>query len=317
LALDECEVAAPRFVLKRLRLERDWVMQATQDHHWRAISVWQHGLLDRLPKGIDHGIISCTADQEGYAILMHNVSHNLLRDDIPLSVDKHKFILESLATIHAAFWMNSELLKAKYHLCQPEDFFTHTSPEKARKIQETNPSPVLKFIIEGHRLLPNFVDASLAQVLNNLVLDSSMLCQKLTCYPYTLIHSDIRRANLGINREGQKSLIVFDWARPTATVPGVDLIYYLFSISLAHLPITIEASIEVYKHHLANQLGNRFEESWWKPQLELSILGVLATMGCFKAYFATYGETQEHRRQDREMLEFWADWAIHGAKMLP
>lgn len=316
LSVDDCKEAIPRYVFKRMRRDHDWVMQATEDDNWRAISIWQHGLLDHLPEGIDHGIIGCTADKEGYAILMHNVSHTLLRDDISVSAEDHKFILESMATFHAVFWENSELLETKYNLCKPEGFFSHTSPVKARQMKETNSSIVLEFIIEGRLQLQNFIDSSLVKVLNNLVVAPTLFCKKLTNYPYTLVHSDIRRANLGISREAQQSLIMLDWARPTATVPAVDLIYYLFSISLAHMPISIEASIELYKHHLAKRLGNRFAETWWKPQLELSILGVFATMGCFKAYFAANSESEDNRKQDQANLEYWADRAIKGVEIL-
>lgn len=316
LSVDDCRVAKPRYILKRMRRNYDWVMQATSDHNWRAISVWQYGLLDLLPEKIDHGIIGCTVDNDGYAILMRNVADTLLRDDIPISVDEHKFILESMATFHATFWQNGELQNAKYNLCKPEDFFSHTSPSKARKMRKNIPSIVLEFIIDGHRQLPNFVETSLAEILHNLVLDPTLICQKISCFPHTLIHSDIRRANLGIERGGRPNLVILDWTRPTVTVPGVDLVYYLFTNFLAHMPISIQDSIEFYRRHLARRLGDRFSENWWKPQLELSILGIFAMMGCFNAYFAVNAESKDERRHHRENLEFWSGRAIKGVELL-
>lgn len=316
LAIDGCEAETPQYMFKRLRKEHDWVMTATDDRNWRAILVWSHGLLDRLPGEIEHGIIGCTIDEDGYAILMHNLSRTLLRDDISISLDDHKFILRSIAKFHATFWNSTEILESKYNLCKPENFFTHTSPEKAGLMKNSYPAFIQEMIIEGHKQIGKFIDSDLAAVFHKLVRDSSQLCNKLSAYPYTLVHSDIRRANLGILREEKEKLVMLDWARPTVTAPGVDLIYYLQSLNLIHLPISIQDSIEIYKQSLADLLGQQFDESWWKPQLELSILGVVATMGCFTAYFAANSESVDQRRDEIAQLEFWADQAVKGMKRL-
>jgi hypothetical protein len=63
LTVDDCRIERPCYIIKRLRKEQDWVMLATEDHHWRTISIWQQGLLDRLPEGINHGIIACSKDE--------------------------------------------------------------------------------------------------------------------------------------------------------------------------------------------------------------------------------------------------------------
>ena len=49
----------PQYILKKLARDQDWVMQTTDDRHWRTVSIWQNGLLDSLPEEIDHAIIAC------------------------------------------------------------------------------------------------------------------------------------------------------------------------------------------------------------------------------------------------------------------
>lgn len=316
LGVNGCNGEEPRYIIKRLRRDKDWVMAATDDRHWRSITVWQLGLLDHLPEEIAHGVIACSADEDGYAILMHNVSQDLLPEDQPVSETDNAFILKAMAALHAAFWENSLLENHKLNLCKPEDFFTHTSPEKARQIAQTNPSFVLEMIIEGRRLIPKFVDADIAELMNDLVHDPAPLCTALARYPQTLVHSDVRKANLGLEHGKHPRLIMLDWARQTPTVPAVDLVYYLVTSSSAQLPISFEQSIDFYKQRLVQRLGDRFDESWWRPQLELSLLGTFSTMACFKAWFAEHSDDELSRMRDKADLEWWAEQARLGSKWL-
>jgi hypothetical protein len=314
LGVNDCNGDQPQYIIKRLRKEKDWVMAATNDNHWRSITVWQQGLLDRLPEEIAHGVIACSVDEDGYAILMHNVSKDLLAEDQPIAETDNAFILEAMAALHAAFWENSLLDNHMLNLCKPEDFFTHTSPEKARQIAQTNPSFVLEMIIEGRRLVPKFVDAEIAGLMHDLVHDPTPLCRALAGYPQTLVHSDGRMANLGLERGRRPRLIMLDWARQTRTVPAVDLAYYLVTSSSSQFPISFEQSIDLYKQQLAQRLGDRFDEAWWQPQLELSLIGTISTMACFKAWMAEHADDATTRIQARADLQYWADQAQEGIK---
>jgi hypothetical protein len=316
LGVNGCNGDQPRYIIKRLRRNKDWVMAATNDHNWRSITVWQQGLLDRLPEEITHGIIACSVDEEGFAILMHNVSQNLLPEDKPLSETDNVFILDAMAALHAAFWQDSLLGNQKLNLCKPKDFFSHTSPVIAREIAEKNPSFVLEMIVEGRRLIPKFVDADIAELMNDLVHDPTPLCTALAHYPQTLVHSDVRVANLGLVRGERPRLIMLDWARQTRTVPAVDLIYFLVTSSSTQFPISFEQSIDLYKQHLAQRLGDRFDESWWQPQLKLSLLGTFSTMACFKAWGAEHAEDETYRMSERADLQWWAEQARLGIKWL-
>jgi hypothetical protein len=316
LGVSGCNGEQPLYVIKRLRRDKDWVMEATNDDHWRAITIWQQGLLDRLPEEIAHGVIACAVDEDGYAILMHNVSQDLLPEGSPLLETDHAFVLEAMAALHAAFWEDSLLDKQEFSLCKPEDFFTHTSPVKARHMAQTNSSFVLEMIIEGRRLVPKYVDADIAELMHRLVHDPMPLCAALARFPQTLVHSDVRMANLGLERGRRPRLIMLDWARQTRTVPAVDLAYYLVTSSSSQVPISFEHSIDLYKQQLAQRLGDRFDESWWQPQLELSLLGTFATMACFKAWGAEHAGEEADRMSDRADLQWWADRTQIGARLL-
>ncbi len=316
LGVNGCNGEQPDYIIKRMRGDKDWVMAATNDTNWRSIAVWQQGLLDRLPAEIDHGIIACAVDEDGYAILMHNVSGALLPEDKPLTERNNAFVLEAMAALHTAFWEDSVLNDVKLNLCTPEDFFTHTSPEKASRIAQTNPSFVLDMIIEGRRLIPKFVDADIAELMHDLVHDPEPLCAALIHYPQTLVHTDVRLANLGLMQGKHPRLIMLDWARQTKTVPAVDLVYYLVSGNSSRFPISFEESINLYKQQLARRLGDRFDDSWWQPQLEISLLGTFSTMACFMAWGAEHSDDEFYRNQDRLDLQWWAEQARLGIRWL-
>ena len=291
-------------------------MAATDDRYWRAITVWQQGLLDRLPGEIDHGIIACTVDEDGYAILMHNVSLALLPEHRQLSEADNVFILEAMAAFHATFWHDNVLDNPALNLCTPEDFFTHTAPQKIRSMAQTNPSPVLEIISHGRQLIPRHLDTDVADLLLSLADDPSPLCDALTHFPQTLVHGDWRLANFGLSQGKKRKLVLLDWARPLQTVPAAELAYYLVT-SWHVLPTSHEQTIAIYKQYLADRLDGQFDEYWWQPQLELSLLGAFATMACFTVWgLVHHWDDEEARKRTQEELRWWSEQARIGARWL-
>jgi hypothetical protein len=304
----------PPYVLKRMVSEQDWVMQMTDDRHWRAVTIWQHGLLDQLPEQIDHATIACTIDGDGYAFLMRNVTHALLDDRASLSEADGEFSLDAMAALHASFWNNPVVDNPVLNLCSPEHLFTHTAPGKIRQISANKPAPIYDMILEGWRSLPAFVDPDVLELLLGLSRDPLPLCKALLRYPQTLVHGDWRIANFGIERGENHRLVLLDWARPTVTAPTVDLAYYLVTGG-EELPGSKEAAIASYRQHLARRLGRRFAEPWL-PMLELSLLSALLMIGCFKSFFAAHAEDETDRARRQADLRWWSDQARAGARWL-
>ena len=315
LAVEIDDAEYPHFVLKRMVRERDWVMQMTEDQHWRAVAIWQYGLLDNLPEEIDHAIIACAIDGDGYAFLMRNVTHALLGEGNSLSEADNEFNLNAMAALHATFWGDAALHNPILNLCSPENLFTHTAPEKINRIAPDNPAPVFDMMQEGWRLLPTFVDEDVVDLLLALARDPQPLCNAFLDYPQTLVHGDWRTDNFGIEHGDTTRLVLLDWARPTLTVPTVDLAYYLVT-SWADLPISKESTIDLYRQYLVRHLGRRFNESWWQPMLELSLLSAFLMIGCFKAWSIAHTEDEELRMERQADLIWWSERVQIGAKWL-
>jgi hypothetical protein len=315
LALETDPVAEPGYVVKRMVQEQDWVMQTTDDRHWRAIAIWQHGVLDRLPAEIDHAIIACAVDGAGRAILLRDVSHALMPDGTPRSSEDTARVLDAMAALHAAFWDDDVLCNPALQLCCQRRLFTHTSPDTITPIAARSTAPVLGMIREGWGLLPRLVDADVVELIRELAHDPGPLCTALERYPHTLVHGDWRPANLGIERGEQRRLILLDWQRPTATVPGADLAYFL-AFTANSRSLSREAAIDLYKQRLADRLGARFDLAWWQPQFELSCLGTFVLLGCLQAWFAVHTADADRHRQDRAELAWWSEMVRAGARWL-
>ena len=130
-----------RLVLKRIVRQTDWNMQATNDYACRSVALWQHGLLDRLRPTVDHAILACARDGDGWAILMRDVSPNLMGREA-WSEAEIKYFLDALVTIHATFWDAPELSNPAIGLCDTTTMIQALSVETARRLpSDTSSAP--------------------------------------------------------------------------------------------------------------------------------------------------------------------------------
>ncbi len=304
----------PRYVIKRVSREWDWIMHATGDRYGRTTSLWQHGILDRLPKEIEHTVVTCATDGAGRAILMRDVRETLLTgDEQSISEKDHELILDAMAALHAAFWEDPALDNPALNLCTPEQIFSWTSQERARQVLTVCPHEVLEWPIEGWNLLPEYVEADVADLLRSLARDPGPLCHVLARFPRTLVHSDMRGANLGVVHGEPPRLILLDWMLASATIPTFDLARYLLE---CQFPSDKEAAIDFYKQRLAQHLGDRFDESWWQPLLELGLLAGFLMMAGFKAWLGTYDNDEECRIRHRAVFPWCSEYAEAWTKWL-
>ena len=127
-------------------------------------------------------------------------------------------------------------------------------------------------IREGWPSFLALIAPDVAALLRRLLADPTPLCAAMARYPQTVLHGDPRCANIGIAPSPRPRVVLLDWHFVGPGVPAVDLAYYLASIR-SRAPVPNEPIISWYRERLAQRLGSRFEEQWWLPQLELSLLG--------------------------------------------
>jgi hypothetical protein len=322
VALETNGGRGPRLVVKQTSPEWDWIARATADERGREAVVWAMGLLDRLPPEIVHPVVACAHDGAGWAILMRDVSAALIPESIWTSGERisradHRRYLDAFAALHATFWRETPATPdLEDALCSPPHLYTSLSPETGR-IEANHPNPVVREIREGWELFWPLVEPDVAVLLQGLLRDPAPLCNALARYPQTLVHGDLRSANLGMLRTGRTRprVVLLDWHFVGRSVPATDLAWYL-ALFGPLMPETKHASIAWYRECLHRRLGNDFDHTWWQPQLELSLLGLLVRMGWSFGCLLTLPEYAGYHTWAREELAWWSAQARTGARWL-
>jgi len=315
LTIETNEGNGPRFILKRISMDWDWQMRATNDHSCRAVALWERGVLDRLPPEIDHSIVACARDGEGWAILMRDVSPWLL-PYAPIHKLHNELFLDAMAALHTVFFDDPTLTNPDLNLCNPYHVYTVFSPQTGQREMRCG-DEVPKRILEGWELVKTKLPSDVTGIVLPLVDDPTPLGDALARYPFTLVHGDWRHANQGFFPEGDKQRsILLDWQLATAGAPAIDIARYLGTNS-ALFPVSKEACIRHYRKRLEFRLGSRFDESWWRPQLELGLLGGFVQDGWAITLKASRWEITAHQRDHWQAdLHWWAEQVRTGARWL-
>jgi hypothetical protein len=305
-----------RYVVKRISQEWDWIMRATDDRHGREVVLWQYGLLDQLPQELAHAVVACAVDGPGWAILLRDVSAALVLSYYePIPREDNARFLDALAALHATFWDGRHGAGGAPGLCSLWHRCTWPSPQTGRR--EAGSSDELPpLLLEGWETLKKMIDPDVADVVYDLLDNPQPLCDVLGRYPQTLVHGDARRANLGVLQEEPPRVVCLDWQLAGLAPPCVDLAWYLADNELI-LPVPKDVAVACYRDNLACRLGSSFDEQWWEPQLELSLLAGFLQHGWRQAVDATLpDESYAARTFWRSELAWWSRHIRSAAEWL-
>ena len=299
-----------RYVLKRMALTQDWIMQRSDDSQCRSVRIWQYGLLDQLKSKVDHSIIACAKDGEGWAIFMHDHSKGMFphSNDRILPTADNELILDALAAQHATFWNSCELSKPKLGLCNLPALFGPTLPVNVEHLSSGRKDILLK----GWEQLQNLVDPDVADILRILMADPQPLYEALAQLPQTLLHGDPQPKNLGVTNDRPQKAIMVDWQFAARGPATLDLAWYI----RPNLPIPLDEAIEFYRRRLEYYLEHRFDEAEWPRLLELGLLGSFLRQGCAIAWHAMYDEIEQVRAFKLTEFPWWSEKIRTAVKWL-
>ena len=137
--------------------------------------------------------------------------------------------------------------------------------------------------------------AALARVSLAVQEHPEIITGPLTATPVTFLHGDWKMGNLGTPPDGRTILI--DWAYPGSGPPCWDLCWYL-ALNRARLPEAKEATIDRFRDALERR--GVVTSSWFETQMDLCVIGMMATFGWEKAL------------GDDDELGWWERW-VHDA----
>ena len=273
-----------RLVVKRLSGE-DWIARATHDGG-REAALWTDGLLARMPREIDHAVLGAGRERTGTWLLMRDVSDELLPPDGRLTREESRRLLATFAAMHRRF--AGERIEGA---CSLEDRITITAPAKvAGQVDGVYYLP--KILTVGWEVFAAAVPEDVATAVLGAMENPEPLARELAHCAPTLIHNDLRGANLGLLPD---RAIVLDWGMAGTGPCELDFAWYLF-VNGWRIDATREQLVDDFRDLAADLHDPR--------ALELTWLAQLCWHGALLAHELVEA-SDEKRERARDELEWW------------
>jgi len=286
------------YFLKRLSPATDWIMRAMGDHVHRPYLVWRAGLMDKAPACIDHTVVAMevagTGDEAVLSVLMRDVGGCLVPPgDAQVPMAQHAGFLAHMAELAASFWgwgddIGLTTMAERLRFFAPDNIAAELTAADV-------PGPIAA-AAEGWRLLPG-LSAPLWDLARLVHERPEVVARPLSRTPRTFLQGDWKMGNLGSHPDGRT--ILLDWAYPGAGPACWDLCWYL-ALNRARLPEPKEAAIGRFRADL--EACGIATGPWWDRQLDLCLIGIMATFGWEKAL----GDAAE--------LDWWQDRVVRAAQ---
>jgi hypothetical protein len=284
------------YVLKHVAVESDWIMRVTGDPGTWFLSLWTSGVLKRLPPAVDAVVVDVFPEGGGAAILMHEVGDCLVPDgDGVVPLEQHRRFLSHLAALHATYWGWQDTLG----LLAAERRWAWFAPAPMSVEAQRLPAAVPGLAVAGWSRLPQLAPR-MADTLFVLHADLRPFLAAVATGPQTLVHGDVKFANLGSRPHG--ATIMIDWALPGRAPPTYDLAHYL-ALNSARMPESKEDAIATYRRALEFQ--GQSTSTWFDDHVALALLGHMLLLGWEKALGGPGPE-----------LDWWAAAVERGAALL-
>jgi hypothetical protein len=272
-------VGSDCYFVKQVSFGSDRVMRVSGDHVGRQYLIWQAGIMDRSPDCIDHAVVAMSLDGAGddavLTIVMRDIGGFLVRSgDAIVPAGQHAGFITHMAAMSSAFWgwedqVGLTTMAQRVRLFAPETI--------AAELTAAEVPVAIAAAAAGWGALPG--RSPLLWRLARLVHDRpEVIAGPLSQTPRTFLAVDWKMGNLGTHPDGRT--ILLDWAFPGAGPACWDLCWYL-ALNRARLPEPKEAAISRFQAALEGSgidTGN-----WWQQQLDLCMIGIMATFSWEKA----------------------------------
>ena len=272
-------VGSESFFVKQLSVSSDWIMRIAGDHVHRPYLAWRAGILDLAPDCVDHAVVAMDLVGQGddavLTIVMRDVGGSLVPPGgavVPAA--QHARFIAHMADLASAFWGCEDRIGLTT-MAQRLRFFAPDNIAAELTAAEV-PGP-LAAAAAGWPVLAER-SPLLSAVARRLHDDPGILAARLSRLPGTFLHGDWKMGNLGSHPDGRT--ILLDWTLPGAGPACWDLCWYL-ALNRARLPEQKEAAIGRFRAALEGH--GIATASWWQEQLDLCLMGIMATFGWEKA----------------------------------
>ncbi len=199
-------------------------------------------------------------------------------------------VLAALAEVHLAFWGETAS-----GLCGLEDRYHLLSPRTARRETERG-QPVGDVISRCWDAFVDFVPDEIANAVLILAERPELLAEQLASCEQTLVHGDLRLANLGL---ADDQVVLIDWGERTGFAPApVELASFLV-FDAPRLDVSRDDVIA----HFQALYGDRFDER----ALQLALIGGMVQLGPNPVLDLVLSGRDEARASAASQLSWWTE----------
>ncbi len=273
-------------VVKHLSPAWDATMRLTHDTG-RVAGLWTSGVMDRFPPVIDHAIVAVEAADDGWVLIMRDISGALLSDDRVLTQAESRRILEAASMLHRTF--RGEPLEG---LCSLTDHLSLFTPRTAAS-EHGGASPVFEWIARGWDVFPNVVPHDVAAAVHAIHERPDRLAFELDRCVTTLIHGDLWLANVGLEPD---RVVILDWGTATQAPAAFEFTTFLTG-AWSRIAATREALIDDFRAVCGDDHDER--------ALQLSFIATFAEYGWNKALDAAEHPDAAKRAREAADLAWW------------
>lgn len=289
--LDRVTMADGRVLVeKTIDRRTDWLMRATGDDG-RVFRLWSAGVFHRLPAGIDCAVEAVEPLADGWTVVMRDVSDALMPSGQLLSRQQSRRVLTAASKLHEAFAGTRV-----EGLCPLVDRLAFLTPAAVRGVED---HPLRGIVLEGWDRFSELAPAEVRRSVLELLERPGKLAAALAAHPETLLHGDLKLANIGFHGD---TVVLLDWGTLTGMgPPALDHAWYLAVNGAA-----IDAGLDDLLADVESVLSPDDREA-----LPLALLGQLLLLGWEKALGAT-SDDPTTRARERDGLTWWCDRAAEA-----
>ncbi|HET9520413.1 MAG TPA: phosphotransferase [Candidatus Limnocylindrales bacterium] len=293
-----------QYVLKRDSLARNWIARSTADGPVPR-EAWFAARGPLLPPPVRAPYLGAGVDGDEYGILMPDMSDWLFNWEWPISLEVLEHVLSGLAVFHAYPWAASGEIEGG-PWCPLRERITlicRASLERPGAARDA----VGDRILPGWEAFDRAAPAEVHDLVNGLGRDPRRLEAVLAEMPATLLHGDLKLANLGIAPDGSIDLV--DWQMVMVGPVAVELGWFLVS-NVASLPLRPDEVLERYRA-VAGADG-----ASWGRQVDAAILVGLLLRGWRKGADAQAGVVHASGVSAADDLAWWCERSLEAAERL-
>jgi hypothetical protein len=243
-----------RFILKRDSLSRDWIAQATNDgpllrEAWFAAR--SHLVSDKTSDALRARYVGVGQDGDEVGILMPDLTGHLFDWEKPISIEALDRVLAGIAAMHAqsgTYWSGMATADGTESApwCPIRERIALIS---RASLEHSGPArdAVADRILPGWDAFDQLASPSARDLVTMLSHDPQPLVDVLSAQPHTLIHGDLKLANVGIAADG--AIETIDWQMVSIAPIAIEIGWFLVA-NVTSLPVEPNEVIRRYRTHL-------------------------------------------------------------------